>query len=445
MPQVHWPRRKCPESMKTWLRRISNRSSRQENQATSQRNSTAAQQVNSTIYSSTQAGRVQGSGFRLRDCFESLRVGGRIFQKCAGRGKDSSSCANFLIPEPRTLAPARSPILPVVLLILAAAILPGCAGRDTNEVVVYTAHDRGFSEPILKEFEKQTGIRVLVKYDTEATKTVGLVNAIRSEKNRPRCDVFWNNEIVHTVRLKNEELLQPCEPENAKSYPAQFKDPDNCWYGFAGRARVLLVNTNAIAGARGPDSMQDLANPAWKGRAGIAKPLFGTTATHAACLFALMGEERAREFFQSMKNNDVQIMSGNKAVAQHVGSSLLAFGVTDTDDALEEIAAGKPVKIVFPDAAANQAGVLFIPNTLALVKGAPHAGAGKKLINYLLSQQVEVALARSPAAQFPLNPEVKTELQVKLPAEMKAMPVDLNKAAETYDRAAKYIEEFFLK
>ena len=99
--------------------------------------------------------------------------------------------------------------------------------------MVYTALDRGFSEPILNRFESATGIRVRSKYDSEATKTVGLVNAIRAEHARPRCDVFWNNEIVNTIRLQQEGLLQAYRPQAAEAYPEQFRDPDGYWSGFA--------------------------------------------------------------------------------------------------------------------------------------------------------------------------------------------------------------------
>ena len=87
----------------------------------------------------------------------------------------------------------------VCALVLLLPVSLGCWSRSADEVVVYTALDREFSEPLLDEFQRQTGIRVLAKYDVESTKTVGLVNAIIQEQARPRCDVFWNNEIMHTL------------------------------------------------------------------------------------------------------------------------------------------------------------------------------------------------------------------------------------------------------
>ncbi len=335
---------------------------------------------------------------------------------------------------------------PVLAVFRAFAFLiaAGCA-KTEQTVVIYTAHDRSFSQPILDAFEKKTGIRVLAKYDTEATKTVGLVNVIRSEKNRPRCDVFWNNEIVNTIRLKQEGLLEQYRPAAAESYPAAFRDPDGYWCGFAARARVLIVNTNLVQPGQMPDSIFSLADPEWKGRTGIAKPLFGTTATHAACLFAVFGPEKARSYFQSLKDNDARIQSGNKAVALNVSAGILAFGLTDTDDAIGELEGGKPVAIAYPDGKPGQNGVLFIPNTLSLVKNAPHPEAGRKLIEHLLSAEVEAALAESKSAQIPLNPGVKAAVRVKTPVDIKAMEVNFDEAAKRFDEAAKCVEELFLK
>jgi iron(III) transport system substrate-binding protein len=67
---------------------------------------------------------------------------------------------------------------------------------------------------------------------------------------------------------------------------------------------------------------------------GIAKPLFGTTATHAACLFAAWGDDKSTGFFRDLKANGVHVLSGNKQVALAAGSGEIAIGLTDTDDAM---------------------------------------------------------------------------------------------------------------
>ncbi len=310
------------------------------------------------------------------------------------------------------------------------------------EVIVYTALDREFSEPILNEFTRQTGIAVRPKYDTESTKTVGLVEAIIAERDRPRCDLFWNNEILNTLRLERLGLLRPYAAPAGRPYPANDKSPQGLWYGFAARARVLIVNTNQLPPERQPKSIRELVDPQWYDRAGIAKPLFGTTATHAACLFAVWGDDEAQEFFQGVKRN-CRIMSGNKQVAQAVGAGSLAFGLTDTDDALTEVEQGMPVEIIYPDQEEGGLGTLFIPNTLALVKGSPHPQAAERLLDYLLTPEVEQRLSAGPSAQIPLQPGVPASPRVKTPSEVRAMDVDFAAAAEKWETAARFLREEF--
>jgi iron(III) transport system substrate-binding protein len=317
-----------------------------------------------------------------------------------------------------------------------------CRKAEPPEVVVYTALDEEFSKPIFEDFTRESGIVVRAKYDAESTKTVGLITTIMSESERPRCDLFWNNEILHTFRLESAGLLRPYRSPAGTTYPASARSPRDLWYGFAARARVLIVNTNQLPEGRQPKSIRDLTDPQWGDRCGIAKPLFGTTATHAACLFTAWGDADAKEFFKGVKRN-ARIMSGNKQVAEAVAGNSLAFGLTDTDDAVVEIAKGMPVAIVYPDQRPEDVGTLFIPNTLCLLKDSPHPKEAEKLLDYLLSAGVEKRLAEGPSAQIPLQPGVEASSRVKTPAQVKAMNVDWAAAAAKWDTASQFLKEEF--
>src|SRR5262245_54071325 len=98
-----------------------------------------------------------------------------------------------------------------------------CRPQAAEEVVVYTALDREFSEPIFDDFTRESGIVVRAKYDTEANKTVGLVNLILNERDRPRCDLFWNNEPINTLRLERAGVLRPLAVAAAADFPAEFR------------------------------------------------------------------------------------------------------------------------------------------------------------------------------------------------------------------------------
>ncbi len=321
---------------------------------------------------------------------------------------------------------------------------------------MYTALDEEFSQPLFDQFTRLTGIRVRAKFDTEATKTVGLTQSIMAERRRPRCDVFWNNEIINTLRLERAGLLQPYRSPQAELFPQTCRSPQATWHGFAARARVLLVNTRLVPAVQWPNSVEDLVAMRWKGKVGIAKPLAGTTASHAACLFAVWGDVRTRDFFRRVKAN-AQILSGNRQVARAVSTGQLAFGLTDTDDAIIELESGRPVAIVYPDQPATTGvrtedalGTLFIPNTVAVLAGAPHPQAAHRLVDFLLSPATERHLAAGPSAQIPLNPEVAPwqdgtdkKPRVETPRTILAMRVDFQEAAEKWDTAAKFLRDQF--
>ena len=336
---------------------------------------------------------------------------------------------------------------PALIGALAVALLAatGCAPRAEREVIVYAALDAEFSRPILEQFEAKSKIVALAKFDVESTKTVGLTQAIIAEAKQPRCDVFWNNEILNTLRLDQRGLLEAYRPPTAEDYPQTFRSPKGTWHGFAARARVLLVNTELVAEADRPASVYDLADEKWRGRCGLAKPLFGTTATHVACLFAQLGDEAARRLLVDMKANGVQVLSGNKQVAQAVAAGNIAFGLTDTDDAIIEVEAGRPVAIVYPDQQPDGLGTLFIPNTLAIIKGSPNPAEARRLVDYLLTPEIEIELSRGASAQIPLNAKADVPLRVETPRTVRSMAVDFAEAARQWDAAAEFVRDEFAR
>jgi iron(III) transport system substrate-binding protein len=330
----------------------------------------------------------------------------------------------------------------------------GCDGGGAGRVVLYCAQDQEFAERSLSAFTKRTGLMVDPKFDTEKDKSVSLFTELLKEKDRPRCDVFWNNEPLNTIRLQKLGLLEPYESPSAKPYPDRWKAPDHTWHAFAARARVLIVNTDLVPENERPKSLLDLTDARWKGRVVMARPLFGTSATQGACLFSVLGADKAKEHYRGLKANGVQIAPGNKQVAEWVGQGRtpggqkVAVGITDTDDTLEEIDAGHHVAMIFPDRDApkdGKMGTLFIPNTLCILKGSPDPEGARKLVDYLLGPEVEARLAESDSHQVPLNPEVKAQLpaQMETPATVKAMDVDFDKAAAAWDEAYEFLKKEF--
>ncbi|MEN8128652.1 MAG: extracellular solute-binding protein [Pseudomonadota bacterium] len=309
------------------------------------------------------------------------------------------------------------------------------------EVVVYTSVDDVFARPIAERFERQTGIKVRLVPDTEETKSTGLLNRLIAENNRPQADVFWSGDPVRAAILKAKGVSVPYRSPQAEGLPKQFSDPDGHWTGFSARARVLIYNRKLVPQGQQPNSVMDLLDERFKGEACMANPLFGTTSMHAAALFAVLGEEKAKAFFEGFVANDGTVLSSNGEVRRRVAAGEFAVGITDTDDANVARLEGKPVGFVFPDV--DGMGTLVIPNCAVLIQGGPNPDAGRRFIDYLLQPETEQALAASEAAQMPLRPGVPTPENVISVSQLQAMTVEYERLSSLLDKLSKgYLKEW---
>jgi iron(III) transport system substrate-binding protein len=327
-----------------------------------------------------------------------------------------------------------------------AATLACGRGSDVEPAVTaYVSVDQNHAEPILREFEARTGIRVDAAYDVEAAKTTGLVNRLIAEKRRPRADLFWSGEFAQTILLKDNGVLAPYASPSAADIPEAWRDPRGYWAGFAGRARVFIVNTELAAPGERPSSLQDYLDPRWPAeRIAIALPLFGTTATHAAALYAVWGPEKARDFFEQIEARGVHIAAGNSVVRDLVADGRAIWGLTDTDDAAGAMARGAPVSVVFPDQGEDGLGTLAIPNTVALVEGGPHPDEAKALVDFLLSVEVERRLVESGFCHAPIRPRGAEPEWIDASG-VKRMSVNLEDVYRQIERSKADLSEVFVK
>ncbi len=328
-----------------------------------------------------------------------------------------------------------------------------CGKRpDRQQVVLYCSVDQAVAEPIVAEFERQSGIRVLARYDTEASKTVGLVQRIRAEAQAPMADVFWSGEVFHTIRLAREGLLtpyrgagilplhlSPCSPSESQGRDAlaTLADPNGYWHGFALRARVIGYNTNKVPEQEAPGSLEDVLDEKWKGRLVMASPAFGTTGGDVASWFAHYGPDRAREILQRLKDNEVRIVSGNSTAVRMVATGQADICFTDTDDIHAGRRNGWPVAMRFLDQGGD--GVLAIPNTAAMVKGGPNPGSARVLMRFLLSEELERLLVQSDSHNSPVHAEVAQEYpQYAIP---RPLSVDYRRVADFLPAAIEAVGE----
>jgi iron(III) transport system substrate-binding protein len=298
-------------------------------------------------------------------------------------------------------------ILTILTLVLSSLLLC-CRQRpseDRAKVVLYCSVDQAIAEPVIAEFERRSGIEVSARFDTEASKTVGLVQKIRAEAASPIADVFWSSEIFHTMHLGRQGLLAPYDGPATEDWPALFRDPEGRWYGFALRARVIAYNTQRVPPDKAPQTLEGVH----------------------------YGFERAREILQALKANRVRLVDGNSTAVRMVATGQADVCFTDTDDVYAAQRNGWPVDMNYLDQGGN--GPLVIPNTVALIKGAPHPELAKQLMEFLLSERCEQMLAESDSHNAPVHPSLAE--QFRMYAISKPLGVDYRKVADQLPIAIK--------
>jgi len=251
-----------------------------------------------------------------------------------------------------------------------------------KEVVIYTSQDQEFAEPILNEFTKQTGIKVRAVYDSEAVKTVGLAQRLLAEASHPQCDVWWSNEALRTRQLARRGVLQH---DSIKEF------------GF--RSRRIVINTNKLSLETAPRSIIELTNAEWRGKVALAYPMFGTTSAQFIALRQKWGAENWERWCRALAANKPFLVDGNSVVVKLVGRGEAIVGLTDFDD----IAAGQREHLPVMALPLSEGSVL-IPNSVAIVHGAPHSAEAKRLAEYLTSDAVFAKLLSTSALEGALVP-----------------------------------------
>jgi iron(III) transport system substrate-binding protein len=320
-------------------------------------------------------------------------------------------------------------IVPVLVVLVSGMACQKSDSRasEPRTVTIYVSTDRVFSEPVLREYERRSGVTVNPVYDTEETKSTGLANRLVAEQSRPQADVFWSNEPVRTLVLKSRGVLAPYKSPSADGIPSGLVDPDGHWTGFSARMRVIAYNTRLVMPDEAPTSVFDLADPKWRGQVAIADPRFGSTSFHVAALYAIAGDLKMDEFFRRLKENGVRVVDGNSVVRDLVVRGEAKVGLTDTDDVNVALEDGQPIAMVLPDR--EGLGVPLMPNMLSLIASAPHPDEGRLLIDYLLSAEVERQLAQSEAVQIPLHRGVPGPRNIPPIDTFTPMTLDYAKAA----------------
>lgn len=314
----------------------------------------------------------------------------------------------------------------------------GCR-EQTPVVVVYCSVDETFAKPLFDAFERQSGVAVRAVTDHEAGKTTGLLQRILAEGDRPRADVLFSGEWYGTLTLAERGKLEPFKPETLEGIPAEYLDRDHRWTAVSQRARVLAFDGALVSGSDLPRSWKELGDARWAAHLAMANPLFGTTRSHVAAMFAAWGDDEAMRFLKSLHKNGAMIVDGNSAAVRAVLDGRARWCMTDMDDVFAARREGnETLEMILPDM--GHGDTLWIPCTVGLIRSGPNPAAGRRLVSFLVSGEAERSMAAGDGRFIPVRTALRHGSVVP-----HAPPMDPSKIAAALSRSDRGVRDELLR
>ena len=288
-------------------------------------------------------------------------------------------------------------------VLLALLLLSGCgrnpasrteyAPPEENRLVIYTSHKQEVYRPILREFEERTGIWV----EVVSGGTNELLDRIARERSAPKADVMFGGGVENLEA--HEDSFCPYRCADGESVSPLYRQESDVWTPFSALPLVLIYNTKLVD----PEllhSWADLARPEFAGRIAFADPwVSGSSYTALVTWMYARGEDALETLAAALEYRQLD-SSGEVLTAVADGSCLV--GITLEETALQHIAAGADLAVVYP-----RDGTSCVPDGTAIIRDAPHMENARRFVDFTLSYEVQKLLGdrfyrRSVRTDLPL-------------------------------------------
>ncbi|MDB5541332.1 MAG: Ferric iron transporter, iron-binding protein [Devosia sp.] len=184
------------------------------------------------------------------------------------------------------------------------------AFAEDNGITVYNAQHESLTQEWIDAFTKQTGIPVTLRQGSD----LEIGNQIVQEGANSPADVFLTENSPAMVLVDNAGLFEPLPADMLDQVPPEFRPENGHWTGIAARSTVFAYDKTKLTADTLPKSMNDLADPSWKGR-WAASPGGADFQAIVAAYLALNGEEKTVSWLKAMKENAVPYKGNRAAMA----------------------------------------------------------------------------------------------------------------------------------
>jgi iron(III) transport system substrate-binding protein len=272
---------------------------------------------------------------------------------------------------------------------MACAVQIAGAQSATKSLVIYSPHPVEFINPVVKEFEVETGVKV----EIVAAGAGELLKRVESEKTSPLGDVMWGGSRASLENYK--PYFDPYRSKNGAALLGQYLDAGNAYTPFTIIPTVLMYNRNLVPAAEVPKSWADLLDSKWKGRIAFADPTLSSSSFEALTnmLFA-MGKGQPEDGWPYVRrfvaNLGGKLLGGSPSVYKGVADGEYAIGVTFEEAAAKYLRQGAPVGVVYP-----AEGTVVEADGVAVIKGAKNLTNARLFVDFATSQKVQAKIARA--------------------------------------------------
>ncbi|QIM63750.1 iron ABC transporter substrate-binding protein [Pasteurellaceae bacterium Orientalotternb1] len=325
-------------------------------------------------------------------------------------------------------------------LAVLSALAASTSALAANEVNVYSYRQPYLIEPMLKDFEKQTGIKVNVIFADK-----GLEERVKQEGELSPADVLLTVDISRVMKIVKAGVSQPIQSKVLeKNIPAQFRDSNGDWYGLTTRARAIYTSKDRVGKLPAGFDYLDLAKPEYKGKVCVRSGKNSYNVSLFAAMIAHYGEEATRDFIKGLKANLAQKPQGGdrdqvKAIKEGICDYALGnsyyYGKMLDDE--KQKAWAEAAIINFPT---GKFGTHVNISAVAVAKHSPNKANAVKLIEFLSDDKAQ-SLYAELNHEYPVKQGVKPSKLVQGWGSFSADAIKLEEIAKNYDKALKLVDE----
>lgn len=338
-------------------------------------------------------------------------------------------------------------IVLTILVLVMSLIVTACGGAKKTEepkgkpqeLVVYSGRNEKLIQPVLDEFQKQTGIKVVLR-SGKATELAALIMEEQKAGN-PQADIYVANDAGALEKLRLAGALEAYLSEKVKSVPEDLRASDGSWTAVTARARVIMYNKNLVKESELPKSIFDLTDPKWKGQIAMASTGNESVVANVTSLRLLKGDAETEKFLEGLKKNEVAILSGHTDVRKAVGKGEFKFGWVNHYYYRLQLAeaADNQVGVIYPDQGPDDMGAVVNISGVAVVKGGKNAENAKKFVDFLLTPEAQKLFAELNY-EMPVIAGVPVK-DAKPLSEYKRAPVPLGQFGAEWDKTVQLIDK----